>query len=387
MNSKHNDINICLLKLSDKDQAAVERVVQFSASQGKRYVLWDELKGADIVVTSDAQSLGDLSAIVIRVGDPAEESDGLVLLPPLLVSRVMRVIDKAASMLASSPAEIEPDKHAAQAAAAEKNIAQKDTAETKDKATSAENFKTAVEKLKAKNDAVDKENIATIATLKPNVKAWYSEENKAEDTLKAEIKPAEKIEEKPVEKIEEKPAEKVEEKPAEKVEEKPAEKIEEKPAEKIEEKPAEKIEEKPAEKVEEKPEAEQASGQFIALVVDDSAAIRKQLELELRSAKIQADFAETGEEALEKSAQKNYDLIFLDIVMPGIDGYEVCKQMRARESMKKTPIIMLSGKTSPLDEVQGVIAGASTYLTKPVKHEMFQKTLSRLSNWLSDYNN
>ena len=339
MNSKHNDINICLLKLSDKDQAAVERVVQFSASQGKRYVLWDELKGADIVVTSDAQSLGDLSAIVIRVGDPAEESDGLVLLPPLLVSRVMRVIDKAASMLASSPAEIEPDKHAAQAAVAEKNIAQKDTAETKDKATSAENFKTAVEKLKAKNDAVDKENIVTIATLKPNVKAWYSEENKAEDTLKADTKPAEKVEE------------------------------------------------KPAEKVEEKPAAEQASGQFIALVVDDSAAIRKQLELELRSAKIQADFAETGEEALEKSAQKNYDLIFLDIVMPGIDGYEVCKQMRARESMKKTPIIMLSGKTSPLDEVQGVIAGASTYLTKPVKHEMFQKTLSRLSNWLSDYNN
>ena len=50
---------------------------------------------------------------------------------------------------------------------------------------------------------------------------------------------------------------------------------------------------------------------------------------------------------------------------------------------KKTPIIMLSGKTSPLDEVKGVLAGASTYLTKPVKHEQFQQTLKRVAKWLS----
>ena len=125
--------------------------------------------------------------------------------------------------------------------------------------------------------------------------------------------------------------------------------------------------------------------QYLALVVDDSAAIRKQLELELQNANIKAEFAETGEQALEKSQQTQYDLIFLDIVLPGIDGFEVCRQMRTRKTMKKTPIIMLSGKTSPLDEVQGVIAGASTYLTKPVKHEQFQQTLTRVSKWLSNF--
>lgn len=122
-----------------------------------------------------------------------------------------------------------------------------------------------------------------------------------------------------------------------------------------------------------------------ALVIDDSAAIRKQLELELRDAGITADFADSGEVALEKIKEKQYDLVFLDIIMPGIDGYETCKTMRATAEYKKTPIIMLSGKTSPLDEVQGVIAGATTYLTKPVKSEMLQETLTRVTKWISNY--
>jgi len=134
----------------------------------------------------------------------------------------------------------------------------------------------------------------------------------------------------------------------------------------------------------EAPENTQQAGHH-ALVIDDSAAIRKQLELELRDAGITADFAESGEEALEKVAEREYDLIFLDIIMPGIDGYETCKQMRASSEYKKTPIIMLSGKTSPLDEVQGVIAGATTYLTKPVKSAMLQETLGRVTKWLDNF--
>ena len=122
-----------------------------------------------------------------------------------------------------------------------------------------------------------------------------------------------------------------------------------------------------------------------ALIIDDSAAIRKQLELELRDASIKADFAESGEDALEKIEDNQYDLIFLDIIMPGIDGYETCRAIRAKASYKRTPIIMLSGKTSPLDEVQGVIAGATTYLTKPVKSAMLQETLSRVTKWLNNF--
>jgi len=122
-----------------------------------------------------------------------------------------------------------------------------------------------------------------------------------------------------------------------------------------------------------------------ALIIDDSAAIRKQLELELRDAGITADFAESGEQALDKIQDRQYDLVFLDIIMPGIDGYETCRAMRTKASYKRTPIIMLSGKTSPLDEVQGVIAGATTYLTKPVKSAKLQETLSRVTKWLDNY--
>lgn len=144
--------------------------------------------------------------------------------------------------------------------------------------------------------------------------------------------------------------------------------------------------EEPAVKAESAPaDPDVEDGQYRALVVDDSAAIRKQLELELRDAGISADFAESGEEALEKLAVNSYNLIFLDIIMPGIDGYETCRQMRLRSELKKTPIIMLSAKTSPLDEVQGVIAGASTYLTKPVKSEQLQSTLKRVSMWLGNF--
>ena len=124
---------------------------------------------------------------------------------------------------------------------------------------------------------------------------------------------------------------------------------------------------------------------FQALVVDDSAAIRKQLEIELRSTSIQADYAVCGEEALERIQHKQYDLIFLDIIMPGINGFEVCKALRKLSHYKRTPVIMLSGKVGPLDEVEGILAGASTYLLKPVKHQHFQETLARISKWLSHF--
>ena len=122
-----------------------------------------------------------------------------------------------------------------------------------------------------------------------------------------------------------------------------------------------------------------------ALIIDDSAAIRKQLELELRDAGITSEYAECGEDALEMIKDKHFDLIFLDIIMPGIDGYETCKSMRSTSAYKKTPIIMLSGKTSPLDEVQGVIAGATTYLTKPVKSDKLQETLARVTKWIKNF--
>ena len=123
---------------------------------------------------------------------------------------------------------------------------------------------------------------------------------------------------------------------------------------------------------------------YRALVVDDSIAIQKSLELKLAALdQIAAiDFADSGESALEMAEAAQYDMIFLDVMMPGIDGYETCTRLRKKAEYKKTPIIMVSGKTSPLDEVKGVMAGCTTYLTKPVQDEAFNKLSLRVLAWL-----
>lgn len=125
-------------------------------------------------------------------------------------------------------------------------------------------------------------------------------------------------------------------------------------------------------------------GGYRALVVDDSLAIQKSLELNLVTLPqiTVIDFADNGEIALEKAEAMQYDIIFLDVMMPGIDGYETCTRLRKKPEYKKTPIIMVSGKTSPLDEVKGVMAGCTTYLTKPVQQEAFQKLSIRVLSWL-----
>ena len=123
---------------------------------------------------------------------------------------------------------------------------------------------------------------------------------------------------------------------------------------------------------------------YRVMIVDDSAAVGKALELELKQAlkKINCDFADCGKKALEQVKVQHYDLIYLDIIMPGIDGFDVCRIMR--ETMEKTPIIMLTDKTSTLDEVKGVIAGCTTFLTKPVKHDEFREVLSGVVDWPDD---
>ena len=112
-----------------------------------------------------------------------------------------------------------------------------------------------------------------------------------------------------------------------------------------------------------------------ALVVDDSPTVRKQLVLELGSFNIQVDTAETGEQGLEMLKKNRYDIIFLDVVMPGADGYQVCKTIRRNQETKSTPIVMLTSKSSPFDKVRGSLAGCSSYLTKPVDYENFYHVL------------
>ncbi len=111
---------------------------------------------------------------------------------------------------------------------------------------------------------------------------------------------------------------------------------------------------------------------FTAMVVDDSQPVRKQLEIELKMLGAKVELAESGEQALELSKNSSYDIIFLDVMMPGIDGYKVCKRLKKDVRSKNTPIVMLTGRSSPFDKVKGTLSGCDTYLTKPLQHEEFQ---------------
>ena len=128
---------------------------------------------------------------------------------------------------------------------------------------------------------------------------------------------------------------------------------------------------------EELPEAAPEQPHTSALVVDDSSTIRTQITLELKLLGIQVDTAESGEQAFELLAHNNYDMIFLDVVLPGIDGYQICKIIKKDKVKKKTPVIMLTSKSSPFDRIKGALAGCDTYLTKPVKQSSFQKTVKK----------
>ncbi len=119
-----------------------------------------------------------------------------------------------------------------------------------------------------------------------------------------------------------------------------------------------------------------------ALIIDDSPTARIKICQELRDMHIDSDSAETGELGLYMLSQKSYDVIFLDIVMPGADGYDVCKIIRRHPEHKKVPIIMLTSKSSPFDRIRGTMAGCTNYLTKPVEHQRFRATVEKC---LADY--
>ncbi|MCK5728596.1 MAG: response regulator [Methylococcales bacterium] len=126
---------------------------------------------------------------------------------------------------------------------------------------------------------------------------------------------------------------------------------------------------------------------YDVLLIDDCEIMHEILKTELEKSGIslEIDDAFTGDEALEKMRQKVYDFVFLDVVMPGIDGFETCGEIRKIDGMSKLPIIMLSSKDSPLDEVEGIIAGCTTYLTKPVNSREFQKILVRILHWIEEF--
>ena len=98
------------------------------------------------------------------------------------------------------------------------------------------------------------------------------------------------------------------------------------------------------------------------LVVDDEARIRRLLKMYLERENYKIEEAENGDEAIDKALGNDYDLILLDLMMPGTDGIEVCRQVRDK---KATPIIMLTVKGEEANRVQGFEVGTDDYIVKP----------------------
>ncbi|WP_159882940.1 response regulator transcription factor [Paenibacillus puerhi] len=98
------------------------------------------------------------------------------------------------------------------------------------------------------------------------------------------------------------------------------------------------------------------------LVVDDEERIRRLLRMYLEKENYRIEEAEDGETALNKALEVDYDLILLDVMLPGIDGNEVCARLR---QVKSTPVIMLTAKGEETNRVQGFESGADDYVVKP----------------------
>jgi len=116
------------------------------------------------------------------------------------------------------------------------------------------------------------------------------------------------------------------------------------------------------------------------LVVDDSKTIRRTAETLLSKEGCQVFTAIDGFDALSKIADHQPDLIFVDIMMPRLDGYETCSLIKHNKVFRETPVIMLSSKDGLFDRARGRIVGSEQYLTKPFTKD---ELLGAISNQIN----
>jgi twitching motility two-component system response regulator PilG len=111
------------------------------------------------------------------------------------------------------------------------------------------------------------------------------------------------------------------------------------------------------------------SGGIKVLVIDDSNTIRRSAEMFLRQAGYEVILAEDGFDALSKISDHQPQVIFVDIMMPRLDGYQTCALIKQNPIFNATPVIMLSSKDGVFDRARGRLAGSDHYLTKPFSKE------------------
>ncbi|ASQ91700.1 DNA-binding response regulator [Prosthecochloris sp. GSB1] len=103
----------------------------------------------------------------------------------------------------------------------------------------------------------------------------------------------------------------------------------------------------------------------LILVVEDDANLAKLLKYNLEKAGYRCELAGSGEDAMVRMSERSFDLVLLDIMLPGMDGFEVCRKMRQHQLYREVPIVMLTAKGEEIDKVLGFELGIDDYVVKP----------------------
>jgi twitching motility two-component system response regulator PilH len=117
---------------------------------------------------------------------------------------------------------------------------------------------------------------------------------------------------------------------------------------------------------------------YTVLVVEDSSTQREMISELLQKCGLSVATAADGIEALAQMQQVQPDVILLDVVMPRMNGYEVCRQLKANPATQQVPIIMCSSKGEDFDRYWGIKQGADAYITKPFQAKELMSVLKRL---------
>jgi DNA-binding response OmpR family regulator len=114
------------------------------------------------------------------------------------------------------------------------------------------------------------------------------------------------------------------------------------------------------------------------LVADDSQGIREFLQMTLESLGYSVTLAEDGESALDRIDKAQPDLMIIDVMMPKVNGFQICRRVKSNPETRETPVILLTARVQEEDVFWGHDCGADEYITKPFKTEELQKTVERL---------
>lgn len=115
----------------------------------------------------------------------------------------------------------------------------------------------------------------------------------------------------------------------------------------------------------------------LILVVDDSDIVLRFMQGRLQRFGYSVELASTGEQAVQMAQARAYKFVFLDVMMPGIDGYQTCRMIKKQKHASGTPVVvMLSSRGGSIDKIRGTLAGADSYLTKPLAEAALIKVLA-----------